>query len=272
LTNYRRIGSGRYQEVFRNKNKIIKIAKISRNYKLVTEQVLKYYQDIDSLGIAVPKIFEIRFLAKEKILLTENEYLGITLPNFLLRAGSEELLSAFKQIIAWGIKAFQQEIAFYPLIEQFTVTRNKLFFIDFYPPRTSLNFKELGHKKQRDLALMFFGLSQKIIRPAREIIALKPELKRSIIGTVRNMIKNSDYAFLADDFIHCVAFSFPIKFKKMKKYCYCRMVGRKWVIYNLTQPIKEKGLICSMPNLNLWTPRLMRFDYRFYSKLFKKTS
>lgn len=161
----KKIGEGRYQEVFLEKELVLKIPRRDISKEEVT-RMKKYYDDIKGVGIKVPKYHG--RLSVEGRTAFKWDYCGIPLVDVLCQDNKN--LGLLGQVFNYGLLAYKQGVAFFPILEQFTVLGNDVYFIDFLPSRTREDFNSYEQNKREDLGLMFFGLGQKIIRPAREAL------------------------------------------------------------------------------------------------------
>lgn len=202
MRQYKKIGGGRYQKVYRLNNKVLKITDNIKNPSTVISRMEKYYQTMKSAGIKVPDYFGSRFSKKDKKLVTQWSYAGKPIKEKILKEDKEKVMTLLEQVLNMGLIAYNHNIAFYPILEQFTIFKKDVYFVDFFPPRTEKDFKGYPKEKRSALDLLFYGLPQKILTPIKEAVYLRPDLRKDTIDFSVSFLKKNHLKVCLEDILN----------------------------------------------------------------------
>lgn len=202
MKQYKKIGEGRYQKVYRLGDKVLKIAYDIKNPSTLISRMEKYHQTIKSAGIKVPDYFGAHFSKKDKKIITQWSYAGKPIKEKILKDDKEKVMSILEQVLNMGLIAYNHNIAFYPILEQFTILKKDVYFVDFFPPRTEKDFKDYPKEKRSALSLLFYGLPQKILTPVKGVISLRPDLRKDTIDFSSSFLKKNHLKGCLDDILN----------------------------------------------------------------------
>jgi hypothetical protein len=155
-----KIGEGRYQQVYKSGSMVVKHAILEDDHNSQVDKILEYYENIKGVGINVPDFYGFKKFKKQKILETRWQYCGKDLRKHFKNSSAEEKKIIVEKLIHFSHLA--NNIPFYPIFEQFTVLKNKIFFIDFYPSRTTRDFASYDLEKKLVLEKKFKGIENRI--------------------------------------------------------------------------------------------------------------
>jgi hypothetical protein len=180
-----KIGKGRYQKVFLSKGRVIKITKSNFSFQL--KRILEYYRQIKKCGIKVPDYLGSQI--KNGQLFTYWEFTGKPLKTIIKRSKPRTALGFLSKILDLLVLANRQNVAFYPILEQFTVKDGEVYFVDFYPSRIKSDFNEYSDKKKKALTLKFYDNRTRLDKLKEEFLNLRPDLKNDIDTVIENRLK-----------------------------------------------------------------------------------
>lgn len=251
-----KIGSGRYQDVFRKEDKVFKIP-IQPVSEKEFSRMEQYYKSLKAVGVNVPSYFGLIELQGKKASMWE--YKGRPFFEAVLDLDSDETVDALRQIFQMSLSAYNQCVAFYPILEQFTLSEDGVFFIDFFPPRNKEDFKEYSKDKRVILSLMFYGLAQKLIRPSRQLLAIKPALRSKVKEFASEYLSENFLEKWTDQILNAINFVAPENLELDKAYV---GINRKRIrYYSYPLEIEDSNeWILILPSGNIWSRELFNKD------------
>lgn len=182
-----KIGEGRYQNVFLSKGRIIKITKSNFPFRL--KRILEYYRQIKKCGIKVPSYLGSKI--KNSQLYTYWEFAGKPLKTTIKKSKPRTVLGFLSKILTFLDLANRQKIAFYPILEQFTVKDGEVYFVDFYPSRTKSDFNDYPQEKKKALTIKFYDNKEQLKKLKEEFSNLRYDLKNEIDVIIEKKLKSS---------------------------------------------------------------------------------
>ena len=258
----KKIGEGKYQKVYFKDGLVYKYARVGNSLKNKGLLVKQYFNDLKKINIPVPHSLKLK--GQKSFLVTICEYCGDPLEQVLLKADRDLVLKIYSKIIRLGLRALRLHIAFYPKINQFTYKNGNIYFIDFYPSRTRQDFITYNEEKRKSLGFIFYGLTQKILKPTNELINLRSDLKREILNTLKAIVvTNERLRIFQKDIERCFKY-LNLRNKKMP----IRNRGFKGFVRLRNHYKKNNGFIILLPSRHLWTENLYKYDEKIVEKLF----
>ena len=178
------IGQGRYQKVYIENGQVVKITDPIINASLMLERSIRYYNQIKNAGVLAPKLLRSEIRGEQ--IYTFWQYSGPPLIEALKVGDSKKAAFLLRKVLDLIKKTDKKKVAFYPLLEQFTVLDDEVYFVDFFPSRLIIDFKGYEYKKRKALTLKFYNLETKLLKILEEIELVKP----NFLNTARSIIRN----------------------------------------------------------------------------------
>ena len=104
---------------------------------------------------------------------------------------------------------------------------------------------------------MFYGLTQKIATPIRQLLSLRPELREETSATLLKILKKESLDELTDHFLGILDFELT-DFEKGKSFLGIK--NGKVQYYDCISELVDLDWILVLPSRNVWTQELFNKD------------
>lgn len=250
----KKIGEGRHQEVFLEGNKVIKTPKKGISESEVSRMV-EYYNTIRMAGIKAAEYYG--KTTREGKTAFEWDYAGTPLTQVISSSDeNDKILKLLERVLNYGFLAYTKGIAFFPILDQFTVLDGEVYFVDFFPSRTKEDFDSYEPTKRTDLGMMFLGFGQKIIRPTREVLYYSPKL-RGIQNFLNNFLNEKKLGEFKRGLVSVINQEIPQN--NSRGYSF---FGDEEHFQISPFHDEEFDFVIQYPNRNIWTRNLFINDRR----------